>query len=89
MVRKTNREKVRAMSTVYADATARELAAQWQSPGSIGRVLAQLASTGQADAADLERDMWLTVREAQDVPGNYEVAMADMQAISEHITTED
>ena len=74
------------MATAYGDEIARGIAAQWQSSGTVGSVLAQLASTGQADAADLEADMWATVSEARrtdprDTQGVYDA----MVRLGEHL----
>lgn len=46
---------------VTVGAEARALAAEWQSAGMVGHVLAELASTGSADIDSLKDDMEMTV----------------------------
>ena len=51
-----------ARNTNLTDAEAVTIAAAWQSPGRIGHVLSQLASTGSADADDIQADIDATRR---------------------------
>ena len=51
-----------ARNTNLTDAQAVTIAAAWQSPGRIGHVLSQLASTGSADADDIQADIDATRR---------------------------
>jgi len=46
------------------DSTALTIASWWQSPGSIGRAFAELASTGSVDSDALAADISATYREA-------------------------
>lgn len=46
------------------DSTALTIASWWQSPGNVGRVLAQLSTTGSCDVAELLDDIHRTYREA-------------------------
>lgn len=48
-----------------SDAAAVTLASWWQSPGTVGRYLAQLASTGRVNVPDLLADIDATRREAE------------------------
>lgn len=69
--------------TVTVGAEARALAAKWQSSGTVGSVLAELASTGSADVDALMRDMERTVIHA----GLYTVATNDMDALLHLVIT--
>jgi hypothetical protein len=51
----------RRAGEVLTDAQALAIAAYWQSPGTVGSVLAELASTRQADAPELLADIARTV----------------------------
>lgn len=65
------------------DHPARQIAASWQSPGTVGSVLAGFASTGEADMDELFDDMQRVINHAGRFAATYTVADRDMDRLRE------